>query len=119
MKGSGVMAWITKEKRLAIYLRDAFACGYCGTDLRQADPAAVTLDHLVPRCKGGGNDPTNLITSCRPCNCVAKHMKTWTDFAPGGAVKRIEYLRNQPLNTELTKALIEGTTGDEAVEAKS
>jgi len=46
-------------------------------------------------------------------------MKTWTDFAPGGAVKRIEYLRNQPLNTELAKALIEGTTGDEAVEARS
>lgn len=112
------MAWITKEKRLAIYLRDGFTCGYCGTDLRNADPFDLSLDHLNPRCKGGGNEATNLITSCRECNCVEKHMKHWLDFAPGGAIKRIEHLRNQPLNLELSKALIAGTAGDEALEGR-
>jgi hypothetical protein len=45
-------------------------------------------------------------------------MKTWTEFAPGGAIKRIEHLRKEPLNVELAKALIEGTAGDEETEGK-
>ena len=110
------MAWITKEKRLAIYLRDGFKCAYCGEDLRNVDPSAITLDHLAPRCKGGNNDEKNLVTSCRPCNCVEKHMKDWKEYATGGAIKRIEALRNKPLNIELAKALIEGTAGDEELE---
>jgi 5-methylcytosine-specific restriction endonuclease McrA len=39
--------WITKKRRLAIYLRDRFACQYCGQDLHDATPRQVTLDHLV------------------------------------------------------------------------
>ena len=60
------MNWIRKEKRLAIYLRDGLACCYCGQSIE--DGARLTLDHLTPYSKGGGNDATNLVTSCLICN---------------------------------------------------
>lgn len=103
------MAWITKEKRLAIYIRDGFECWYCGADLKNADPTNITLDHLVPRCKGGTNAEENLITSCRPCNCTLKHMLDWTEFAAPETVTKIDAQRREPLNIPLAKSLIEGT----------
>ena len=108
--------WIRKDKRLSIYLRDSFSCAYCGRDLRGAEPCEVTLDHLLPRHYGGGNEATNLITSCRSCNS-SRQDKPWADFAPGGAVDRIEQLRHTALNLALARALIVGTAGDPELEA--
>jgi 5-methylcytosine-specific restriction endonuclease McrA len=61
--------WIRPEKRLAIYLRDGFRCLYCLADLHGADPADITLDHLVCQADGGSNDEANLVCACRHCNC--------------------------------------------------
>lgn len=108
--------WIRVEKRLAIYLRDGFGCAYCGRDLRNAAPADVTLDHLLPRSAGGNNDATNLVTACRSCNS-SRQDKPWVDYATGGARDRIEQLRHAPLNIELARALIADTAGDDAIEA--
>lgn len=108
--------WIRPAKRAAIYLRDGFGCTYCGTDLRNAAPADVTLDHLLPRSTGGTNDATNLVTACRSCNS-SRQDKPWIDYATGGARDRIEQLRHSPLNLELAKALIAGTAGDPEIEA--
>lgn len=58
--------WITRQKRLAIYLRDGMACAYCGVGVE--DGVALSLDHLVCRNHGGGNDETNLVTACSQCN---------------------------------------------------
>lgn len=107
--------WIRKARRLAIYLRDGFSCAYCGRDLRGADPREVTLDHLVPRCEGGSNHESNLVTACRSCNCSRKD-RPWREFAPGGAAERIEALVALALNTELARALIEGQAGDAGLE---
>src|SRR5205823_1858145 len=114
-------SWITKERRLAIYIRDEFTCCYCGQHLKDADPNLVTLDHLVPRNPlvdhgSGGNESTNLITACKSCNSSRKD-KPWVDYATGGARDRIETRRNQPVNLALAKALINGTAGDPEVEA--
>lgn len=54
--------WIRGDKRLAIYLRDGFACIYCE---KSHD---LSLDHVVPWSMGGLNSEDNLITSCRRCN---------------------------------------------------
>ncbi len=99
--------WIRREKRLALYLRDEFTCLYCGRNLKTAAPADITLDHLLPRHFGGTNDPTNLVTACRSCNC-SRQDRPWVDFAPGGARERIEQRRQEPLNLTLAKALISG-----------
>lgn len=108
--------WIRAEKRLAIYIRDGFACAYCGRDLRNAAPADVTLDHLLPRSAGGTNDATNLVTACRSCNS-SRQDKPWIDYATGGARDRIEQLRHAALNIELAKAIIADTAGDDTIEA--
>jgi 5-methylcytosine-specific restriction endonuclease McrA len=99
--------WIRTEKRLALYIRDRFQCVYCGADLRYADPAHITLDHLLPRSAGGGNDATNLVTACRPCNS-SRQDRPWLDYATGGARDRIEQQRHAPLNVPLAKAILSG-----------
>lgn len=88
---------------------------YCGTDLRHAEAANVTLDHLTPRSLGGSNDATNLVTSCRSCNS-SRGNRSLEDFAPGGALDRIAVQIAIALNIPLAKAIIEGTAGDVTLE---
>ena len=40
-------------------------CWYCGCSL---DQTTRTTDHIVPKCQGGKNRPSNLAISCEPCN---------------------------------------------------
>jgi len=52
-------------KRLRIYMRDKFRCQYCG----EKRPAGeLTLDHILPRSRGGDNSPVNVVTACVACN---------------------------------------------------
>jgi 5-methylcytosine-specific restriction endonuclease McrA len=48
--------------RQNIFKRDGMKCQYCGatTDL--------TIDHVIPRSRGGTSTWDNLITACRTCN---------------------------------------------------
>jgi 5-methylcytosine-specific restriction endonuclease McrA len=51
--------------RKNILLRDNFQCQYCGkTDL------PLTIDHIVPRSRGGEDSWENLITACTRCNSI-------------------------------------------------
>jgi 5-methylcytosine-specific restriction endonuclease McrA len=52
-------------KRLRIYMRDKFRCQYCGEKKVAAD---LTLDHILPRSRGGDNSPVNVVTACVACN---------------------------------------------------
>jgi 5-methylcytosine-specific restriction endonuclease McrA len=52
-------------RRLRIYMRDKFRCHYCG-DKKTA--AELTLDHILPRSRGGHNSPVNIVTACLQCN---------------------------------------------------
>lgn len=71
------MNWIRQEKRLAIYMRDGFACAYCGVSVEQG--AALQLDHVLPVERDGKNDATNLVTACERCN-NAKGMRNVAEF---------------------------------------
>jgi 5-methylcytosine-specific restriction endonuclease McrA len=51
--------------RKNILLRDHNTCQYCG---RVASPHDLTLDHVVPRSRGGSSGWENLVACCRPCN---------------------------------------------------
>jgi 5-methylcytosine-specific restriction endonuclease McrA len=57
MPYKGVM--LTRQN---IFKRDAHECQYCGTS------KDLTLDHLIPRSKGGKSVWTNLVTACKRCN---------------------------------------------------
>jgi len=41
--------------------RDHYKCCYCGK-------AAKTIDHVLPRSRGGSNDYLNTVAACFPCN---------------------------------------------------
>ena len=47
--------------RRGIFARDAHRCQYCGL-------AAESIDHVVPRSKGGEHTWENLVAACRACN---------------------------------------------------
>ena len=45
-----------------VFKRDGFKCQYCGTEKE------LTLDHLIPKAKGGKTSWNNLVTACKSCN---------------------------------------------------
>jgi 5-methylcytosine-specific restriction endonuclease McrA len=51
-----------KISRHRIYARDNHHCVYCGSK------KSLTIDHVIPRSKGGLNTWTNMVTSCFSCN---------------------------------------------------
>ena len=66
--------WITDRRRFALYKRDKYKCHLCGkkTNINghYLDNNYPTLDHLVPRSKGGSDEDYNLATCCRECNTL-------------------------------------------------
>lgn len=56
---------VPKSVRFEVFKRDKFTCQYCGA---KAPEAVLQCDHIVPVAEGGGNEVSNLITACQPCN---------------------------------------------------
>ncbi|MCJ7426080.1 MAG: HNH endonuclease [Dehalococcoidales bacterium] len=52
-----------KLTRLEIFQRDHFTCQYCGKQTSQ-----LTLDHVIPRYRGGEHLWENVVSACIPCN---------------------------------------------------
>lgn len=70
--------WFTDtEKRRQLYEKDQWLCQYCGDKVTES---SVTLDHFIPRCKGGTNQKENLRTACLTCNSI-KSGKTHEEAA--------------------------------------
>jgi 5-methylcytosine-specific restriction endonuclease McrA len=55
-----------------IKLRDDYECQYCGSDCSH-NHSLLTMDHVVPRAKGGKSTWTNLVAACMPCNLKKAH----------------------------------------------
>jgi 5-methylcytosine-specific restriction endonuclease McrA len=51
-----------KITRRAVFARDGWACQYCGAS------SNLTVDHVIPRSKGGSSSWENIVASCAPCN---------------------------------------------------
>jgi 5-methylcytosine-specific restriction endonuclease McrA len=51
-----------KITRRAVFARDDWTCQYCGSR------SNLTVDHVVPRSKGGPSSWENIVASCAPCN---------------------------------------------------
>ncbi|RIH83103.1 HNH endonuclease [Calidithermus terrae] len=50
-------------ERRNVFKRDGYVCQYCGRPARD-----LTLDHVLPRSRGGPSTWDNLVAACRPCN---------------------------------------------------
>ena len=48
--------------RSLIYKRDGHKCQYCGAT------KGLTIDHIIPRCRGGEDTWENLVVACSTCN---------------------------------------------------
>lgn len=51
--------------RRNILTRDRFTCTYCRSKLTAKE---LTLDHVMPRSRGGASDWANLVACCYACN---------------------------------------------------
>jgi 5-methylcytosine-specific restriction endonuclease McrA len=71
--------------RRNIAIRDNSSCQYCGVVLETAE---YTIDHILPRARGGRSGWTNLVLACGKCN------KRKSDRAPQEAGLR---LRQKPV----------------------
>ena len=47
-----------------IYKRDGYSCQYCGST------RDLTIDHVIPRSKGGEDTWENLVACCDKCNAA-------------------------------------------------
>ena len=54
---------VLQPTRSNILLRDDETCQYCGKRTRD-----LTLDHVIPRSRGGQSTWENLVASCKACN---------------------------------------------------
>ena len=51
-----------RVSRRAVLARDNHRCQYCGSG------SHLTIDHVIPRSRGGDSNWENMVASCAPCN---------------------------------------------------
>ena len=51
--------------RRAVFARDGGRCQYCGAP-------AESIDHVIPRAKGGTHTWENVVAACQPCNTAKR-----------------------------------------------
>jgi 5-methylcytosine-specific restriction endonuclease McrA len=54
---------VRKLTRVEVFNRDGRTCQYCGRQTRQ-----LTLDHVIPRFRGGQHTWENVVSACVACN---------------------------------------------------
>jgi 5-methylcytosine-specific restriction endonuclease McrA len=83
----GVPGATVPFSRRNIYKRDRYTCQYCG-----AQPAMdeLTIDHVVPRSKGGVSSWGNCVLACFGCN------KRKADRTPQQAGLRLRHTPKRP-----------------------
>ena len=54
-----------RKFRQSIFESWEWKCAYCGKDL---DIDSATIDHILPKFKGGHNVKSNMLCSCSKCN---------------------------------------------------
>lgn len=62
---------MSSSLKRSIWERDNYRCHYCGIEVAPMAknlPVKATVDHVIPKKKGGPNIPTNLVTACVKCN---------------------------------------------------
>mgnify|MGYP001453289784 CR=1 FL=1 len=72
-----------KFSRSNVFLRDMFTCQYCKEVFQRKE---LTIDHIIPKSKGGGSSWENVVTACKDCN-IAKADKSLDPFTCGNKTK--------------------------------
>jgi len=56
---------VQRIKNRLSYGNEVYCCVFCGNTFLIDN---LTIDHIIPRSKGGSNNIANLVLACRPCN---------------------------------------------------
>ena len=61
--------WLSRTsvfvERICLYKRDRNICAYCGLKFKSYQ---LTIDHVMPKSRGGKNIWMNAVAACKPCN---------------------------------------------------
>jgi 5-methylcytosine-specific restriction endonuclease McrA len=78
--------------RRNVLLRDGHACAYCGAEDTARE---LTIDHVLPRSRGGRTSWENVVTACAPCN------RRKGDRTPEEAAMRLRLVPRPPSALQL------------------
>ncbi len=100
----------------AVFSRDGYRCIYCGVGDYQCPYCGVgnggvvkerlTIDHVVPRSRGGKDEAANLVTACMGCNCSRQNrtLAEWSrvlgqrlGLAPRTVARRVRRQLHKPV----------------------
>ena len=61
--------------RAQMLVEQDYRCAHCGCVMitEPHHPNSATLDHIIPRARGGTDIPDNLVVACMRCNSTRKH----------------------------------------------
>ncbi len=57
-----------RTSRRAVLARDDWRCQYCGCRYDGARSERLTVDHVIPRSRGGSSNWDNIVAACATCN---------------------------------------------------
>lgn len=66
-----VVKILWSSSRKALHKRAGGRCAYCKCKLSvksKGHRKRLTVDHVIPKSKGGTNSPDNLVAACKECN---------------------------------------------------
>ena len=58
---------VSRFRKRVLFNRDDWSCQYCGKKLGWGN---VTIDHVLPKCRGGKTTWKNCVVCCKNCNKV-------------------------------------------------
>jgi 5-methylcytosine-specific restriction endonuclease McrA len=68
-----------RYSRTNLLIRDNFTCQYCEKKLNSFD---LTVDHVIPRVKGGKTKWENIVCACYTCNTIKGHKTKMKPIKP-------------------------------------
>ena len=115
------------NRRELLWLNSGKVCYWCGRATRLVDGDSAdqaTIDHVIPRYKGGSNDISNTVSSCRGCNARRntedmKGLKDGSLLGNHNFKGQPDYNKKKPKYVSLTgdekKAIIGKTSAEDAL----
>lgn len=90
----------------SVLIRDGMACTYCGNDTSK-----LTIDHIVPKTRGGKSTFENTVASCKTCNNT-KGSKLCTEAKMFPRVKAYQPTISEFLRMKISKLGISSVIDD-------
>lgn len=93
---------MAKQWKKLYRLTATFICPYCQ---KEFPLNKATVEHLVPRSRGGTSDPENIVYACKFCNnqkgsLTPEEYQIWRTTLDIEEWKRLEFIRNGKLSQE-------------------